>query len=81
MEPGCGLGVKIVRGRRYLYFWRYERREGRSRKVETYLGPVTAAKTRERGVRMLLEHESRAAAELSRRIDRYRHAMVRWAGP
>ena len=79
MEPGCGLETKLVRGRRYLYFWKYERRDGRSRKVDPYLGPVTSPKARERAVRMLLDHESRAAADLSRRIDRYRQALARWS--
>jgi len=34
MELGCGLGMKTVHGRRYLRFWRHERRNGGSVKIE-----------------------------------------------
>jgi hypothetical protein len=76
-ELGCGLATKIVHGRRYLYFWRYERSNGTSRKMERYVGPVRSTKTGEKAVRMLLEHAIDAKAEVDLRLTRYRRALER----
>ena len=74
---GCGLATKIVRGRRYLYLWRYVRRNGRSAKVERYIGPVGSGGTSERAVRMLLEHAEAAKAEVDRRVKLCKRALER----
>jgi hypothetical protein len=80
MELGCGLATKIVHGRRYLYFWRYDRRDGRSKKLERYVGPVGPAETGEKAVRMLLERAMDVKAEVDMRITRYRRALERMRG-
>ena len=77
MEMGCGLATKLVHGRRHLYVWSYERRSGRSVKVERYVGPVGKAGTGERAVRMLLERAEGARAEVNVRISRYKRALER----
>jgi len=33
MQVGCGFRIKPVKGRDYVYFWRYETRAGQSRQV------------------------------------------------
>jgi hypothetical protein len=88
MELGCGLATKFVHGRRYLYIWRYDRSNGRSEKVERYVGRVGSTQTGERAVRMLLEHAMDAKAKVDLRIARYKNALRkmernlrwRWAG-
>jgi len=77
MELGCGLATKVVHGRRYLYFWRYDRLNGRSKKVDRYVGPVGSAETGEKAVRMLLEHAMDAKAEVDLRVARYKRALER----
>jgi hypothetical protein len=77
MEMGCGLATKKVHGRRYLYFWRYDRLNGRSEKVDRYVGPVGSAETGEKAVRMLLEHAMDAKAEVDLRVARYTRALER----
>jgi len=75
MELGCGLAMKIVHGRRYLYFWRYVRLNGTSKKVERYVGPVGSNETGEKAVRMLLEHAMDAKEEVDLRVARYKSAL------
>jgi hypothetical protein len=77
MELGCGLATKIVHGRRYLYFWQYDRSNGTSRKVERYVGPVGSTVTGEKAVKMLLEHAMEAKVEVDLRVARYRRALER----
>src|SRR2546426_10133813 len=48
---GCGYCVKMVRRRRYLYFWHYENRGGRRGQVEEYVGPANDSESRETGAR------------------------------
>src|SRR6266571_7722435 len=40
MEIGCGARVRDFDGRRYFYFWHYERTNGRSARHEDYVGRV-----------------------------------------
>src|SRR5438552_1148132 len=40
MEIGCGARVRDFDGRRYFYFWDYERNNGRSERKDDYLGRV-----------------------------------------
>ena len=77
MEMGCGLATKIVHGKRYLYFWQYDRLNGRSKKVERYIGPVGSTETCEKAVGMLLEHAMNAKTEVDLRVARYKRAMER----
>ncbi len=76
-ELGCGLATKTVHGKRYIYFWWYDGLNGRSKKVERYVGPVGSMETREKAVRLLLEHAMNAKAEVDLRVARYRRALVR----
>lgn len=48
MRVGCGVTTKEIRGRPYLYFWRYEDRGGRSAQVYRYLGPARSEAARQR---------------------------------
>ena len=73
---GCGLATKTVHGRRYLYFWRYDRLNGRSVKTERYVGPVGSVGTSERAVRMLLKHAEDTKAAVDLRVSRYRRALA-----
>lgn len=70
MQLGCGLGVKRIRGRWYLYFWSYEPRSWGTRRVWTYVGPVGRAETRRKAAGLLLECHVRASRELRNRIER-----------
>ena len=77
MQPGCGLKVRKIGGRWYLYVWHCENGGARSQKVEVYKGPAIAAKARARALRSLLEQEERARTTLDRRIASYRSALAR----
>src|SRR5438445_8325042 len=46
MEIGCGARVREFDGRRYFYFWHYEREGGRSQRKEDYVGRVDSNKAR-----------------------------------
>lgn len=48
MRIGCGVTTKEIRGKPYVYFWRYEDRNGRSVQVYRYLGPATSEESRQR---------------------------------
>jgi len=76
MQAGCGLLVRKIRGRWYVYLWHYNGPE-RGRQQILYAGPAGKAKTREKALRFLLEHEERARTALDRRVARYRAALAR----
>ncbi len=76
VQLGCGLGVKRIRGRPYLYFWSYEPRSGGTRRVWTYVGPVGRAATRRKAADLLLEYHVRAGREVGRRIERLQRLYV-----
>jgi len=44
MEIGCGARIRSFDGRRYFYFWHYERANGRSTRNEEYVGRVDSEK-------------------------------------
>src|SRR5947208_4069504 len=46
MEIGCGARVRDFDGRRYFYFWHYERDNGRSVRREEYVGRVDSERGR-----------------------------------
>jgi len=79
MQAGCGLKVRKIRGRWYVYAWQYENGGARSRKVERYVGAAKSLETQQRSLRLLMEGEERARAALERRIERYRSALARLA--
>src|SRR5256712_12321959 len=51
MRIGCGLRVHRIDGNEYLYFWHYERENGRSRRREDYVGPARDPGSRQNGGR------------------------------
>ena len=67
MQVGCGVSVKRIRGRPYLYFWHYEDRGGRRVQVQRYLGPPRAEATHDRLVAAETAYYDRLEAELRRR--------------
>ncbi len=48
MQVGCGLTTKEIRGRPYLYFWRYEERGGRRVQTFQYIGSPRSPSARSR---------------------------------
>src|SRR3989442_4846331 len=56
MRIGCGLRVHRIDGNEYLYFWHYERENGRSRRREDYVGPARDPASRQNGGRELLAY-------------------------
>ncbi len=70
MQLGCGLSVKRIRGRPYLYFWSYGPRSWGVHRTWTYVGPLGRAKTREKASSLLLDHHLRIRNEVDRRIAR-----------
>ena len=67
MQVGCGVALKRIRGRPYLYFWHYEDRGGRRVQVQQYLGPPRAESTRARLLAAVNAYYDRLDAELLRR--------------
>jgi len=68
MEVGCGIQVRRVKGRRYLYFWRYERTNGRSVKRWKYLGVAGRTETRRKALQELTIHYSRVKRDIDRKL-------------
>ncbi len=69
-QLGCGLSVKRIRGRPYLYFWAYEPRSWGVRRSWTYLGPVGRTSTRAKASQLLLAYHLKVRREAERRIER-----------
>ena len=77
MQVGCGVSIKRIRGKPYLYFWHYEDRGGRRVQVQQYLGAPQAESTRQRLTlaveayydRLQEELRSRRAQTLSRLLE------------
>ena len=73
MEVGCGARVRDFDGRRYWYFWHYERADGRSVRREDYVGRVASERARTELLRRMSAYHRRAEADLARqraRIER-----------
>ncbi len=70
MEIGCGARVRDFDGRRYWYFWHYEREDGRSVRREDYIGRVESPAARERLLRRIAAYHGRVEAELAKRRSR-----------
>ena len=67
MEIGCGARVRDFGGRRYFYFWHYERESGRSIRKEDYVGRVDSAPSREDLLRRMAAYHPKAEQEFARR--------------
>jgi len=70
MEIGCGARVRDFDGRRYFYFWHYERDNGRSTRREDYVGRVDSDKARSDLLRRMAAYHRKAEQEFARRRDR-----------
>ncbi len=69
MEIGCGARVRDFGGRRYWYFWHYEREDGRSVRHEDYVGRVGRERSRTELLRRIEAYHARAEREFARRRD------------
>lgn len=67
METGCGARIRNFDGRRYFYFWHYEREAGRSVRREDYVGRIESERSRAELLRRMLTYTRRAEAELARK--------------
>ncbi len=67
MEVGCGARVRDFDGRRYWYFWHYEREGGRSVRKEDYVGRVESERSKADLLRRALAYHRRAEAEFARK--------------
>src|SRR3989442_12469029 len=67
MEIGCGARVREFDGRRYFYFWHYQREGGRSRRKEDYVGRVDSNKARGDLLRRIAAYHGKAEQEFARR--------------
>ncbi len=54
-------------GRRYWYFWHYEREDGRSVRREDYVGRVESDRAKADLLRKMLAYHRRAEAEFARK--------------
>jgi len=76
MEIGCGARIRNFDGRRYVYFWHYERTNGRSERKEDYLGRVEAERTKADLLRRMAGYHRRAEQEFARRRARIEGLLV-----
>lgn len=67
MEIGCGARIRDFDGRRYFYFWHYEREAGRSVRREDYVGRVGSERSRDELLRRMMTYHRRAEQEFARR--------------
>ena len=70
MEIGCGARVRDFDGRRYFYFWHYERTNGRSTRKEDYVGRVNSEDARTDLLRRIAAYHRKAEQEFGRRRER-----------
>ena len=66
METGCGARIRNFDGRRYFYFWHYEREAGRSVRREDFVGRIESERSRAELVGRMLTYTRRAEAEVAR---------------
>ena len=67
MEIGCGARVREFDGRRYFYFWHYDRTNGRSVRREEYVGRVDSEKAKADLLRRMAAYHRKAEQEFARR--------------
>ena len=77
MEIGCGARVREFDGRRYFYFWHYERENGRSSRKEDYVGRVDSEKVRRDLLRRIAAYHGKAEREFARRRVRIERLIAR----
>ena len=77
MEIGCGARVREFDGRRYFYFWHYEREGGRSRRKEDYIGRVDSNKARGDLLLRIGAYHGKAEQEFGRRRARVEGWILR----
>ncbi len=70
MEIGCGARVRDFDGRRYFYFWHYERTNGRSTRNEDYVGRVDSNEARSDLLRRIAAYHRKAEIEFAQRRTR-----------
>lgn len=75
MQVGCGLRLRVIAGSEYLYFWHYEREDGRSHRREDYVGPARSPRSRTDAQRKILAYYRRVQADLGARIARVERAL------
>jgi len=67
VEIGCGARVRDFDGRRYFYFWHYERTNGRSVRREEYVGRMESDRSKADLLRRMAAYHRRAEQEMARR--------------
>lgn len=67
MRVGCGVSRKEIRGRPYLYFWRYEDRGGHSVQVYRYMGSARSEAAHQRLAEAVDAYFQALEGELRRR--------------
>jgi len=67
MEIGCGARVLDFGGRRYVYFWQYERSNGRSVRREVYIGCVGSERAKAELLRRMATYHRKAEQEFARK--------------
>jgi len=67
MEIGCDARVRDFDGRRYFYFWHYDRTNGRSVRREEYVGRVDSEKAKADLLRRMAAYHRKAEQEFARR--------------
>jgi hypothetical protein len=77
MRVGCGLEVRTVKGRRYLYFWKYDEARGRRTRVWKYLGPAGREETKRKALAELNMSFNAARVEMERRLRIIRTRLAR----
>ncbi len=77
MEIGCGARIRDFDGRRYFYFWHYERTNGRSVRNEEYVGRVESDNTRANLLRWKASYHRKAEQEFARRVARIEALIAR----
>ncbi len=67
MEIGSGARVRDFDGRRYWYFWHYERESGRSVRKEDYVGRVESERSRQDLLQKIAAYHGRVEREFAKR--------------
>ncbi|TLZ64446.1 MAG: hypothetical protein E6K13_02440 [Methanobacteriota archaeon] len=68
MQIGCGVRTLRIKNRDYLYFWHYEKQDGRRRAIHEYMGPVRDPSSARKAVEALEVYTRKAMEEARRRL-------------
>ncbi len=77
MRVGCGIEVRIVKGRRYLYFWSYRIVAGRSKRSWKYVGLAGNEDAKRKALTELIGFYATARGEMERRLRIVRTLLAR----